>query len=1529
MTNIYNEVISELLLSFKDFNDGIDIDFTKVMDMKTIVPDIEGRMKAVLGIDDVMTSEGKKTLDECEIIVDRTGEPNITVSLALSSSTSFRVTDGNTVSVINTMPSISDTYADKWIILGINSNGNLTTQVADKLKYLCPYNVKEHDNVDFTGVIDTSIPIGLIYVPTVGEATVFNFTTGFFQNRDLIHHNKYIYNDADYSHKAESIYNNKSDQAETNFEDSVTNTNQQELNDYLSKRKHTVIATDFTEFKKAIENYKKIYHSDINCLNNNILYNASVTTTGETPNVIQNVNLTISFANDILLASKIKDSTIVINTSINPKIKKVKSIKNSSISLGGTQSVFELSDNFILDTVDIIDSGKLFAYYSGNDNIKVFVRDCTGIIRIENTGTGDITLVSDDSCEIIFSGNGTSSIRKSDISLIEKQESTNDLTADDKFLIARPGSGVKSITASNFISNAVFGSAGITGTMPTLTTASDGSTVDLTECNVYLFINDKYEGKLKEFKVPAITGLTTVDNSVNYVYIDYNGGNPAFKITQNRSTINESNTVPAYTLYRRGTTILNLPWSHLGDGLLNRMHRRLADVERWTRRSGILLSADSVSNSMTISSGSAYTGANILNYTKVVSGPNKIGDWENCLYTPNVNPNLEGTWALNPISTYNSTQYNKNNAFVNLGVDWTNRGHWVVNWIYRSMTGDIVCQIIGYGDHRSLAEAQLEPEPEHIPDLIKSHGFLAGRVIVGKDKSGDALQAIAENPFKTVFAANNVGRHNDLKGIDNKDISNTGTYHVTEKVADTLEKDGYVKKDNNLGTNIKVNSLDLQINTNGLKYNDGTKDLLDINTDGDIKAYKNLYESTSYTDDTPIALEDKYMPKGMYWLNSIDFDSFKSDVTTLYKYYHNGIRITHDIEVNEQYSITKDITIVGVRRFYTSMGNSVTFANNANISVGSISGTFISTGNSDSNRNISIKDTLVIDKTTITNANVFLTNIDLGNDLTLNVKSNNIIKIDSCYSRNTSKLNIVLDSTTVGNSKLTIIEDGSMPINLTNIGNLDIVWKRSTDTIIDKQEEDAAGQRLDNDYFLIKRRDPNTGFEHLRKIAAKWVAATPSNDLISIEDPTYPDSLKPFSLSGAKLLNKSKENKSYKDVSDINKNGSPLVNKTATIEDVIKYMNVDYSAIITCNFTEGVSKAGLPTTDDGILFITKDGENVNLQFNVVKLGKVNEIYFRTGKGDATQFYNNWSKVFMEGADFVHKDGTVGGIPVETNYLGTINKFVLDNVGLKSGNTPNKLEIGSEGDLLATNNGEQIFALGVGVGGQIGTNTFGSKGFIGSFKLNTGSPLASDTGQFILCQSSENSRRWSIGNSFNQGKDFVIVNGANDVFKFSDAALNDNVVFEGKDITARGIHGFTALGNFNFAKGNTFGDININKGGSTTAITAYHFYNGKGANYVPLHAEDFLLSSDMRLKENIIPLDPHASNIKAYNFNFKKDKDKKLRAGYMAQEVEKTHPQYVKEANGEKTVNYTSIHTEKIAELEAKIERLEKLILNRG
>ena len=116
-----------------------------------------------------------------------------------------------------------------------------------------------------------------------------------------------------------------------------------------------------------------------------------------------------------------------------------------------------------------------------------------------------------------------------------------------------------------------------------------------------------------------------------------------------------------------------------------------------------------------------------------------------------------------------------------------------------------------------------------------------------------------------------------------------------------------------------------------------------------------------------------------------------------------------------------------------------------------------------------------------------------------------------------------------------------------------------------------------------------------------------------------------------------------------------------------------------------------------------------------------------------------------------------------------------------------------------------------------------------------------------------------------------------------------------------------------------GRVGINKSSPSAILDV----SGNGVFTQSVTASSFNTSSDERLKENIEKASGNTVNADWKTFELKTEKGQK-RYGVIAQELEKVHPEFViTNSEGIKSVSYTDLLIAKIAELELRIQKLEK------
>lgn len=343
-------------------------------------------------------------------------------------------------------------------------------------------------------------------------------------------------------------------------------------------------------------------------------------------------------------------------------------------------------------------------------------------------------------------------------------------------------------------------------------TNNGNGTMNLPQVQVALYNNPNFLGEILVYTISSgvtgsggISGLT--DNDTNYIYIDYNNGNPSWVVSTDDSAINNSSVVRFQNVYRIGNFIHNLEWGNEGAGLPNKIADRIDTVDRFARESGLSLGLSGSTGVVTLSSGIAWNGT-------LQQSLMSLNSQDDVFFQ---SFHSGGTWVVSTTAdTLNNLYYDNGTNRVTAGT-----GTYLVNWYFRGQEiNDHLYEVWGNSAYTSVSEAQLSLEPS-LPELITSHAFLVGRIIVQKN----ALTGFVESSFTRVFLPSTVQNHNDLTGLqggtageyyhltsnqfNNIALTNfsnnfTVTQNFTDILANTISATTYLNlpNQNNSGNNI-------------------------------------------------------------------------------------------------------------------------------------------------------------------------------------------------------------------------------------------------------------------------------------------------------------------------------------------------------------------------------------------------------------------------------------------------------------------------------------------------------------------------------------------------------------------------------------------------------------------------------------------------------------------------------------------------------------------------------------------------------
>lgn len=268
-------------------------------------------------------------------------------------------------------------------------------------------------------------------------------------------------------------------------------------------------------------------------------------------------------------------------------------------------------------------------------------------------------------------------------------------------------------------------------------------------------------GHLVSFDIGATTNVDLTDNSMNYVYINYNAGSPVWAVTTDYTSIDLQTEIIVGRVYRAATMLwIGTFGQRIQDTPLRDLYR-LQTLRRFEHANGDEISTPSARYI------ALTAGIHFANYEPIStpawnsSGAGRFDYWYR---------NGSGGW------TRVATQQNIDNAYWDDGTGTLNTlngpNHYGVHWVYRCADGSVHVQY-GQSSYTTLANARLATVPTP-PPLFSGLCTIVGRVII--QNTASSITEVA-SVYTTTFTTSTPAVHNDLSGLQGGTASQY--YHLT------------------------------------------------------------------------------------------------------------------------------------------------------------------------------------------------------------------------------------------------------------------------------------------------------------------------------------------------------------------------------------------------------------------------------------------------------------------------------------------------------------------------------------------------------------------------------------------------------------------------------------------------------------------------------------------------------------------------------------------------------------------------------
>ena len=282
---------------------------------------------------------------------------------------------------------------------------------------------------------------------------------------------------------------------------------------------------------------------------------------------------------------------------------------------------------------------------------------------------------------------------------------------------------------------------------------------------------DSETGESLFFDWSEDSSVSLTDNSINYIVVQYNGGNPQIVAKQDINNINFHDEFVVGYCYREGNTIKILEAGNkIPDYLVEHC---LVSFKRGPEHISGGMIRETGNRYLEVTAGEFYLGITEI-YTNAIdtSGTDTFVAYYS---------NGAGGWSKQTGQSQVDNQHydDGSGTLANL---ISNRYN--VFWVYISFDGGLYLvydQNVPSGGYK-LSEAQIAKAPTNLPNFLETFSILAGKIIVQEGATN--LESV-ESAYITRFAPSDVFVHNDLSGLQGGTTSEY--YHLTSSAYNHLK----------------------------------------------------------------------------------------------------------------------------------------------------------------------------------------------------------------------------------------------------------------------------------------------------------------------------------------------------------------------------------------------------------------------------------------------------------------------------------------------------------------------------------------------------------------------------------------------------------------------------------------------------------------------------------------------------------------------------------------------------------------------
>ena len=281
-------------------------------------------------------------------------------------------------------------------------------------------------------------------------------------------------------------------------------------------------------------------------------------------------------------------------------------------------------------------------------------------------------------------------------------------------------------------------------------TVNIDGTIDVGETVVSLYDNPNGSGNPKKYIIPAITNQLLTDGVNNYIYADYNFGNPIYKVTTSKEDINSSDKIPIVTANRNGDDTHAFGWPGFSTNPVGKLLEAFSRLDRFRLFTGLAPSGNA-SREIQITEGVVYA-ANINNVL-LPAFDSSIDDMDIYIWNGSSWDNIDTNVYVNDVyqGATGLTALSNPNKFVA-----------IYGYTLMDENNPHVVYILSTDEFNSASEAFAADTPGNKPPIISAISYPS--FIIAVQKNLVALDENIRSPEDNKSSSPTTV-HNDLSGL--------------------------------------------------------------------------------------------------------------------------------------------------------------------------------------------------------------------------------------------------------------------------------------------------------------------------------------------------------------------------------------------------------------------------------------------------------------------------------------------------------------------------------------------------------------------------------------------------------------------------------------------------------------------------------------------------------------------------------------------------------------------------------------------